>query len=151
MATMGKQTTTPPLAATIGFAADEQGHGVAYVRLTLAHPEGNSRGRLLRIPFPVKRCPALLEREIGYAALTAVAARLHERGVDRVRLSLEDGRVVEDLRERRSVPQALSMAYVRLGCALNQLREVAIEVDAGNGARDLTARAKAEAALHVAA
>src|SRR5690348_9036747 len=53
----------------VGFAADEQGNGVAYVRLGA----GGERARLMRIAFTVKRYPALLEREIGYAALTAAS------------------------------------------------------------------------------
>lgn len=142
---MAQRTAQTPVTATAGFAADERGSGIAYVRL-----DGAPGRRLVRIPFTVVRYPALLEREVGYAALTAIAARLRELGVVNVRFAIEDTRLVDDLRERRELPPALSLAYVRLGCALNQLRSVAV-IPAPAEAADLTARARAEVAMHVAA
>jgi hypothetical protein len=127
-----------------GFAADAAGNGVAYVRL------GENAARVLRVPFTVNRFPALLDREVGYAALTAVCAALRRRGVERVRLALDDARIVCDLREHRDVPPALTLAYVRVRCSLNQFREYKI-VDPAPGESDLTARARSEVAMHVAA
>lgn len=141
---MAQQKAYPKIHAAIGFAADAAGSGVAYARLK------SGRGdRLVRVPFAVKRYPALLEREIGYAALTAVAAYLHERGIQAADFAIGDGSLAIDVRERRDVPQALSLPYVRLGCALNQFREYRV-LDAAD-ADDLTARARAEVAMHVAA
>jgi hypothetical protein len=127
-----------------GFAADASGNGIAYVRL------GETAARVLRIPFTVKRFPALLDREIGYAALTAVCGALRRRGVERVRLLLDDARLVCDLREHRDVPPALTLAYVRVRCSLNQFREYEIG-DPATDQSDLTARARSEVAMHVAA
>ncbi len=128
-----------------GFAADTAGNGIAYVRL------GESgAGRILRVPFKVKRFPALLEREIGYAALAAVCSALRRRGVERARLCLDDSRLVCDLREHRDVPSALTLAYVRVRCALNQFAEYEI-AEPSTGDSDLTARARSEVAMHVAA
>jgi hypothetical protein len=129
----------------VGFAADSAGNGVAYVRLG-----ENGAGRVLRVPFAVKRFPALLDREVGYAALAAVCAALRRRGVERVRLCLDDVRLACDLREHRDVPGALTLAYVRLRCSLNQFREYEI-ADPPESESDLTARARSEVAMHVAA
>jgi len=138
----------PQIEAHIGFSADGRGEGVAYVRLSGGSADGGAL--LLRVPFVTKRYPALLDREIGYAALTAVARRLREREIDRVNLLVDDERLVEDLRNRRDVPQALGLAYVRLGCVLNQFRTYEVGC-APAGSSDLTARARAEVAMHVAA
>jgi hypothetical protein len=136
----------PLVDAATGFAADAQGNGVAYARLLLGDA---ATPRVLRVPFTVKRYPALLEREVGYAAIAAVAAVLRRRGIERVRFTLDDARLVEDLREHRDVPSALTLAYVRLRCALNQFKEY--DLAASSGESDLTARARSEVAMHVAA
>lgn len=131
--------------AATGFAADAQGNGVAYARLML-----RGTPRLLRVPFSVKRYPALLDREVGYAALAAVAGALSRRGIERARFAVGDTQLVRDLAEHRDVPAPLMLAYVRLRCALNQFKEYDIAVSAA-GESDLTARARSEVAMHVAA
>lgn len=128
-----------------GFAADAQGNGVAYVRLMLG-----GAPRVLRVPFTVKRYPALHEREVGYAALTAVAAVLRRRGIERARFTIDDAHLAADLCEHREVPAALALGYVRLRCALNQFKEYDIAAIAA-GESDLTARARSEAAMRIAA
>jgi len=130
--------------AAVGFAADGQGNGVAYARV------GHSAARVLRVPFTVKRYPALLDREVGYGALIAVSDALRRRGCERVRFFVDDERLVRDVLEHRDVPAPLTLAYVRLGCALNQLREYEI-AGSPQGESDLTARARSEVAMHVAA
>ena len=132
------------LQAQMGFAADDRGNGVAYVRLRSRRGE-----RVLRVPFTVRRLPALLGREIGYAALAAVLPQLAARGVEALQLVLEDETLAADLRDRRDLPPALAMPYVRARCALNRLRRSDIAPAAPEG--DLTARARSEAALHAAA
>ncbi|HEY8298085.1 MAG TPA: hypothetical protein VIG32_08705 [Candidatus Baltobacteraceae bacterium] len=141
---MAQQKTYSKVQAAVGFAADPGGYGVAYARL-----KGGRGERLVRVPFRVTRFPALLDREVGYAALTAVAAHLRERGVAAIEIAVDDAHLATDLRERRELPQALSLAYVRLGCTLNQFRDYSVVDGAGTG--DLTARARAEVAMHVAA
>lgn len=137
--------TGPIIDATVGFAADDHGRGVAYVALAAGKKE-----KSVRIPFNVRRYPALLDREVGYAAMTAVAERLTEMGCRRVNFHVADERVVEDFCERREVPMPLAIEYVRLGCALNRFAEYRLHPGAGP-AEDLTARARAEVTLHVAA
>jgi hypothetical protein len=132
--------------AAVGFAADAQGNGIAYVRIG----EDAAGRRILRVPFTVKRYPALLDREVAYAAMIAVTAALRSRGFDRVRFVVDDSRLAGDLLEHRDVPAALTVSYVRLGCALNQLREYRI-AGSPEGESDLTARARSEVAMHVAA
>jgi hypothetical protein len=131
--------------AATGFAADANGNGIGYVRVMLG-----GTPRVLRVAFTVKRFPALLDREVGYAALSAVSAVLRKRGIERVHFTVDDAQLVRDLREHREVPAALTLAYVRLRCALNQLKEYDITASP-SGESDLTARARSEAAMHVAA
>ncbi len=132
------------MSAAVGFAADARGNGVAYVRL------GDSASRVLRIPFEVKRYPALLDREVGYAALTAVGTVLRRRGVRSLEMRIDDQRLAGDLLEHRDVPAPLTLAYVRLRCALNQLGDYGV-APAGADDADLTARARADVAMHAAA
>jgi hypothetical protein len=142
---MSARKMTPMIEATLGFAADADGAGVAYVALRGA---SRSNPALLRVPFRVKRYPALLDREVGYAALSAAAMRLRERGIHRVRFALSDVGLVADVVERRPLPPALTLPYVRLGCALNQFAEYHLVAAPDD---DLLGRARAEVALHVAA
>jgi hypothetical protein len=133
----------PGANATIGYAADERGRGVAYARIGADAGE-----QLLRVPFRLKRASDLDGREIGYAALTAVVRALREWGVRRVTFAVDDPQLVADLSDQRDLPPAIVLPYVRLRCAFNQLEEVTLERAPEN---DLSQRARAEVALHVAA
>jgi hypothetical protein len=132
--------------ASVGYAADDAGNGVAYVRMSLK--EGGPR--VLRVAFRVQRQPALSGREAGYAALTAVCAAVRRRCLDLVRFAVDDAALIADLQKPDNVPPPLAMPYVRLGCALNQFRRYEIAALPASDA-DLTARARSEAAMHVAA
>lgn len=129
--------------AQLGYAADRHGAGVAYARLTTRAGE-----RLVRVAFRVQRCDGLDGREVAYAALTAVAAMLRGRGIERAAFTLRDADLVADCTEHRKVPPPLVLPYVRLGCALN--RFAAYDIRVGSDP-DLDARAHAEAVLHSAA
>ncbi len=133
------------IGAAVGFAADRQGSGIAYVRL--GSPQAQ---RVLRVAFTVKRYPALRGREVGYAALRAAASALRARGVKAVQFAVEDAALIEDLREHRDLPAALTLSYVALRCTLNQFDRYEL-TDAPQDESDLTARARGELALHVAA
>lgn len=129
--------------AQVGYAADERGRGIAYARVSAASGE-----HLLRVPFRVDREPTLGDREVGYAALTAIARTLVGRGIGRITFSLNDAKLVEELETHADVPDRLVLLYVRLRCTLNQFAGYRLERSAEN---DLAARARAEIALHVAA
>jgi hypothetical protein len=129
--------------AQLGYAADDLGNGIAYARLSTRTGE-----RLVRVAFRVKRCEALNGREIGYAALEAVAGMLRERGVSRARFSVNDPELVADVVQRRRVPPPLVIPYVRLGCALNRFASFALETGEDP---DLDGRARAELLLYFAA
>lgn len=129
--------------AQLGYAADRLGDGVAYARLTTRAGE-----RLVRVAFRVQRFEGLGGREVGYAALTAVATMLRERGVERASFGLADDELVADCNEHRDVPPPLVLPYVRLRCALNRFAEYALRA---GGDDDLEARARAELVLHSAA
>ncbi|MBV8151368.1 MAG: hypothetical protein JOY59_07410 [Candidatus Eremiobacteraeota bacterium] len=131
-----------PHDVAIAFAANPRGDGVAYVTI-----EGEEAP--LRIGFRIERFPALRGREIGYGALTAAADAVHARGLENVRLRVGDEPIVEDLAERRELPAALTLPYVRLRCALNRFRRA--EVVAGRIDEGLCARARAEVELAIAA
>ncbi len=132
--------------ASVGYAADDAGNGVAYVRMSLKE----DGPRVLRVGFRVQRQPALSGREVGYAALTAVCRAVRRRGLEFVRLAIDDDALIAELKKRDNVPSPLAMPYVRLGCALNQFRRYEIAALPASDA-DLTARARSEAAMHVAA
>ena len=127
--------------AHLAYAANGRGDGIAYV----AGDEGAPR----RISFRVERYPALLEREIGYAALIAAAESLRKAGHRRVRIAIGDRRIVDDLAARRDLPLPLSLLYVRLRCALNRFARA--EVVYRPFDEDLLARSRAEVALSTAA
>jgi hypothetical protein len=127
----------------LGYAADRLGEGVAYARLTTRAGE-----RLVRVAFRVQRFEGLGGREIGYAAVTAIATVLRERGVDRVSIALADVDLVADCNEHRDVSPPLVLPYVRLRCALNRFAAYALQ---SGGDPDLEARARAELVLHTAA
>jgi hypothetical protein len=133
--------------ATIGFAAGEAGEAVAYVSLD----DELGLGQTLRVPFRCRVLPSLTGRDVAYAAVLAVADELLQRGLKRVTLLLDQEELVEDIRQHRTVPSALTVAYVMLGCALNRFREARLEWSPSSACRDLEARARADISLHVAA
>jgi hypothetical protein len=133
--------------ATIGFAADEGGDGIAYVLLGAA----GSGGAVVRVPFRCRPVGPLRGRDVSYAALLAVAEETRGRGVRRVVFAIEDERLVRELDERLPVPGPLAMPYVSLRCALNRFSEATVVVAGEAAARDLAGRARAEVSLHVAA
>jgi len=128
--------------AAVGYAAAQSGHGIAYARLSSL---GNEH--LLRVPFRLNRTFA--PRQVGFAALTAVAVTLRKRGIHNVGFALEDQQLLDDLATHRDLDESLVLPYVRLRCALNALDEVAMRH--APEAVDLTARASAEAAFSPAA
>jgi hypothetical protein len=67
----------------------------------------------------------------------------------RIAVQLEDAELVADLTQRRTVPVALMLPYVRTRCALNAF--ASWRLVAGSDASDLSARAAAEVSLSVAA
>jgi hypothetical protein len=133
----------PSIQAVVGYAANDRGRGIAYLR---AHTE--SGGRLARVPFRVRRVTSAQGHEVGYGALRAVLRALREWGVRRVRLAVEDAQLVEEVAGRRDIPSPIVLPYVRLRCALNAFDEAAVVFGAEP---DLTQRARAEAALQTAA
>ncbi|MBV9403319.1 MAG: hypothetical protein JO018_06280 [Candidatus Eremiobacteraeota bacterium] len=140
-----RKRSGPAVEATIGFGADDFGNGVAYVDLRTPTAQ-----RVARVDFPVRRTPALLGREIGYAALTAVAERLADAGFKKASFRLADQQLVDDLEGNAQMPADLSLPYVNLRCQLNRFRTATVSCD-GSTAEDLAARARAEVTLHVAA
>lgn len=129
----------------VGYAANPSGSGVAYLRCDYPGSSG-----ILRVPFRVQSGPTLFARETAYAALTAVGRKLAQKQVARVIIRLDDDSLIEDIRGHRDVPASLCLSYVRLGCVLNALAAHRLE-KAGDEAADLTARARAEVNLTVAA
>lgn len=146
---MRKRERPSPIDAQLGYAADRDGRGIAYVRLVPRRDEDTAGERLVRVPFRAQRFAGLDAREVGYAALTAVSELLHERGVTAATFYLSDGQLVTEVNEHRDVPLALVIPYVRLGCALN--RFTSFRLDCSPDPEDLAQRARAEVALLEAA
>ena len=139
MQTMRREDST--VEATVGYAADERGGGVAYARVVGARAK-----RLLRIAFRVPESST--ERATGYAALTAVCRALARRGVRDVCFLVEDPELVDEISTGRGIGERLVLPYVRLRCALNALTKFTV-VRGASG--ELSQRARAEVALNVAA
>jgi hypothetical protein len=135
-----------PSLVTVGFAADER-HGIAYAIVGSA----GGRGSLVRVGFACRPLPALLGRDVAYFALDAVAAELQRRGLERANFQIDDEYLPADLAQRRSVPSSLIVPYVALRCKLNRFREATVSAAGGAVARDITARARAEVSLDIAA
>lgn len=131
--------------AVVGYAASTSGLGVAYVRC-----DRLGCSEVLRVLFRVQSSPGLFQRETGYAALAAVSLKLAQKLKEGVIIRLQDDSLIQDIRGHRDVPAPLCLSYVRLGCALNALPNCRLE-KAGGEASDLTARARAEVNLTVAA
>ena len=62
----------------VGYAADRAGNGIAYAAIAT----GTDRAAV-RVTFSTQPLPALDGRELGYAALNAVATYLRGRGFGR--------------------------------------------------------------------
>ncbi|GAC1557969.1 MAG: hypothetical protein NVS3B17_07230 [Vulcanimicrobiaceae bacterium] len=132
---------------TLGFAAGRHGNGVAYVRMRGA----DGGDALVRVTFRCRPLPALRGRDVAYAALEATATRLRTRGLSSVRFAVNDTTLAADIAEHRPVPNSLTIPYVRLQCALNRFARATVVAVEDESTRDLTARARAEVALDVAA
>ena len=145
MITVSSERNLKAIDAAVGFAADDFGNGVGYVDLRTPRAQ-----RVARIDFSVRRIPALLGREVGYAALTGVAKRIADSGFEEASFRVSDPQLVDDLDGKAEIPPALALAYVNLRCQLNRFRFAAVLADE-SAAEDLTARARAEVTLHVAA
>jgi hypothetical protein len=130
--------------AAIGYAVSPQGQGVAYAHV-LGAP---ARQELLRLTFRVPPTLRSVDRSAAYAALTAVADELRLRGIRRVEFVVDQRELVDELTERRTLPETLVLPYVRLRCSLNAFSRSSVH--AGK-TEDLTQRARAEAALNLAA
>ena len=129
---------------TIGFA-EREGRGVAYAVIS------GGRGPAVRVGFACRPLPALLGRDVAYAALDAIAGEMRERGLQRVVFRLDDDHLIADLDQRRALPNALIVPYVGVRCTLNRFREARVERCADGIVRDLTARARADVWFNLAA
>ena len=129
----------------LGFAADPVGNGIACARVV-----EDERERLLRVPFSLRRLPALRGRDVTYAAVSAVAGDVRKLGITHAEFRVGDDRLAADLAERRMLPGALSLPYVRLRCALNQFRRARVAYDS-EATRDPADRARSEIGLLAAA
>lgn len=135
---------------TLGCAAASEEAGIAYARVQIG--QIGQREHLLRIPFACRPLPALHGRDVAYAAVEAVAARLLRRGIRRVVFQVAEPELVADLAGRRNVPAPLSVPYVTLRCRLNRFTAAHIVLAQDErGCRDLEARARAEVSLDIAA
>lgn len=138
-----RRTSEATLQVLVGFAAGTQGRGVAYARLA-----GGSASGVIRVEFCVSPAQRPAEHAVAYAALTAVARTTVRRGVARAKFVLADAGFVDEVSTGKGVGDALALPYVRLRCALNSFAQSTVVTGATD---DLTQRARAEAALNLAA
>jgi len=133
----------PLVEVAAGYAAGARGAGVAYARFS-----GDGLQNVLRVDFRVSAPRECRDRAAGYAALTAIVRALCKRGIRAVRFIVGDAEFAKEVATGRHVDERLAIPYVRLRCAMNSLADV--DVQAGT-TDELTQRARAEAALNVAA
>jgi len=146
---MSRSREDHPTQITIGFAApDDGGASVALARL---HGDVRRPESLVRVGFRCRPLLALHGRDVAYIAVEAVAAELLRRGLRSAAFSVADADLVADLAGRRAVPASLTIPYVRLRCTLNRFAAVSVEAGDEGSLRDLTARARAEVCLSIAA
>ncbi len=138
-----------PTRVTIGFAAPQEG-GASVVLATL-HGAGGRPESLVRVGFRCRPLLALHGRDVAYVALEAIAAELLRRGLRSASFSVANADLVADLADRRAVPATLTLPYVRLRCTLNRFAAVSVEAGDERSLHDLTARARAELCLTIAA
>jgi hypothetical protein len=141
-----RQRSVSPTAVSIGFAVSERGDGIAYARIRARGSQS-----VERLTFRVDPSQGLAERTGAYGALRAAASLLHRRGAKAVTFLVEDPAIVADLEERRPLPQVLTLPYVALRCSLNRFGSATVVPAAPDDVVELSARARAEVALAVAA
>jgi len=129
----------------VGYALGRAGRGIAYART-----RGGLIPETIRVPFAVPPDTGWPEKErlADYAALRAVARALRRRGMRCVRLLLNDERLANEVTRGSEIDKHLALSYVRLRCELNAFSKCEIGV---GSTEDLTHRARAEAALNLAA
>ena len=145
---MARRAGLDEAVAAVGYAVRPDGAGVAYAILAGALHRGPE---VLRVSFACTPLPAFKGRDVAYAAVTQIAAEFARRGDRVATFEVVDERLVADLAERRSLPQALAIPYVALRCQLNRLDGAAVVLCADGRCRDLEARARAEVSVAVAA
>ena len=146
----GQQTAI----ATVGFAADADGHGIVYAKIWSTQSVVPAKKRpesFVRVGFRTKARPALRGREVAYAAVETIAHEILRAKIDVVELCVLDESLATDLAERRNVPADLQLPYIALRCTLNRFASFSVVVCDNGTARDLTARARAELSLEHAA
>ncbi len=146
---MSRLREDQPAQVTIGFAAPQDGG--ASVALATLRGDGSRPESLVRVGFRCRPLLALHGRDVAYIAVEAVAAELLRRGLRNASFSVANAELVADLAGRRPVPATLTMPYVRLRCTLNRFAAVSVQAGDERSIRDLTARARAELCLTVAA
>jgi len=135
---------TPPLPVYVdyGFATGAVGSA-----LLLARIRRGSAERLLRIPFALPAAAALGERLAGYIALHALVEALQSFGITIGTIAVPDLDLLDDLRERRSLPTELHLPYIHLACLLHAWPRMRLEP---GSAEELAQAAGREVALRAA-
>ncbi len=66
------------------------------------------------------------DRDYAYAGLTAAIDRLRSLKIDRVLIVVDDETLVAEIEKRIEPPRELFVAYVILGCKLNEFRRAKV-------------------------
>jgi hypothetical protein len=72
------------------------------------------------IPFSVREQPSQQGRDYVYAGVTAALDRLQSLGVRRVLIHVDDTQLIAELEQRSQPHRELTLAYIVLGCKLNE-------------------------------
>lgn len=134
---------SPLVEVAAGYAAGAQGAGVAYARVS-----GHGQPKVWRLGFRLSGPCECRDRAAGYAALTELVRALFKRGIRSARFVIGDQDFAREITTGERVDERLALSYVRLRCATNSLAKFDVQAGCTD---DLTQRARAEAALNVAA
>ena len=118
----GSDRRKPPAGARgdcqVHIAVIRCGAGRGIAAMSLLDRAGN-RGEHY-IPFTVREQPSQQGRDYLYAGMTAALDRLLSLGVRRALIHVDDPRLVDELEHRSEPHRELTLAYIVLGCKLNE-------------------------------
>jgi hypothetical protein len=114
------------------------GRGIAAVSLL---DRAGSAGEHF-VPFSIREQPSQQGRDYLYAGVTAALDRLLSLGVRRVLVHVDDAQLVEELTQRSQPHRELALAYIVLGCKLNEFSNAKLAL--ARPERLAALRAKAE-------
>jgi hypothetical protein len=102
------------------------GRGIAAV--ALLDRAGDGTGEHF-IPFSVREQPSQQGRDYIYAGLIAALDRLRSLGIRRLAVHVDDAQLVAELEQKMQPHRELTLAYILLGCKLNEFANAKVVLE----------------------